>query len=134
MELIRTADDLRRYFTAFYEPHDLTPQQYNVLRILRGAHPEALATMDIAERMVERTPGITRLLDRLEGKGLILRERPPADRRQVLISISAEGLELLDLLEEPVREATAAVLDGLPADEVEQLVSVLVRIRRGLSA
>lgn len=133
MELIRTADDLRRYFMAFYEPHEITPQQYNVLRILRGAHPEALPTMEIAERMVEKTPGITRLLDRLEDKGLILRERRADDRRRVLISISAEGLGLLDVLEEPVREATTAVLDRLSADEVERLHATLLTIRQHMT-
>lgn len=133
MELIRTADDLRRYFTVLYEPHEITPQQYNVLRILRGTHPEALPTMEIAERMVEKTPGITRLLDRLEDKGLILRERRADDRRRVLISISSEGLGLLDVLEEPVREATTAVLERLSADEVEQLNETLLTIRQHMA-
>ncbi|MBW3555027.1 MAG: MarR family transcriptional regulator [Gemmatimonadetes bacterium] len=129
MELVRTADRVRRYFTALYEPHEITPQQYNVLRILRGAQPGALPTMEIAERMVEQTPGITRLVDRLENKGLVVRERPADDRRRVLISISAAGLELLDLLEDRVHAATVAVLDGLGDEEVECLNSVLLRIR-----
>lgn len=133
MELIRTADELRRYFTALYEPHEITPQQYNVLRILRGAYPKALPTMEIAERMVEKTPGITRLLDRLEDKGLVLRERPADDRRRVLISISSDGLGLLDRLEEPVHTGTTAVLQTLARDEVEQLSSLLVRIRTYLN-
>lgn len=129
MELIRTADELRRYFTDFYEPHDITPQQYNVLRILRGVHPESLPTMEIAEKMVEKTPGITRLLDRLEEKGLIARERPAEDRRRVLISISSEGIALLSVLEDPVRKATKAVLQGLSGEEVEQLYSMLRHVR-----
>lgn len=133
MQLLRTADELRRYFTAFYEPHEITPQQYNVLRILRGAHPEALPTMEIAERMVEQTPGITRLVDRLEDKGLVLRERPADDRRRVLISISAAGLRLLGLLDEPVRQATAAVLDGVVDEELEQLKAILTTIRHQVS-
>lgn len=132
MDLIRTADDLRRYFAALYEPHGLASQQYNVLRILRGARPEALPTMEIAERMVEKTPGITRLIDRLEAKGLVLRDRPAGDRRRILISITDEGLALLDGLEDPVREATAAVLEPLDPGEVDQLKSLLARIRGAL--
>lgn len=134
MDLIRTVDDLRRYFTALYEPHGITPQQYNVLRILRGAHPEALPTMEIAQRMVEKTPGITRLLDRLETKGLVQRERPSDDRRRVLISITVAGLELLDRLDVPVREATTAVLAGLTEREVAALRSALQGIRGRLAA
>lgn len=130
MELIRTADELRRYFTEFYEAHEITPQQYNVLRILRGAHPESLPTMEIAERMVEKTPGITRLLDRLEEKGLIARERPAEDRRRVLISISSEGVALLSSLEDPVRKVTRAVLNGLSGEQVEQLYAMLRHVRR----
>lgn len=129
MELIRTADELRRYFTAFYEPHEITPQQYNVLRILRGAHPKSLPTMEIAERMVEKTPGITRLLDRLVEKGLVARERPANDRRRVLISISSDGMALLSSLEEPVQEVTTAVLNGLSGNQVEQLQSILRHVR-----
>lgn len=134
MSLIRTADDLRRYFTVLYAPHDITPQQYNVLRILRGADPTPLPTMEIAERMVEKTPGITRLLDRLERKGLIARERLPEDRRQVLVSITEAGLELVASLDEPVREATSAVLWELGNGEVAALDDTLARIRECIAA
>lgn len=134
MSLIRTAEDLRRYFTALYAPHDITPQQYNVLRILRGADPTPLPTMEIAERMVEKTPGITRLLDRLERKGLIGRERLPEDRRQVLVSITEAGLELVASLDEPVLEATSAVLWELGDGEVSALDDTLARIRECIAA
>lgn len=132
MDLVRTADHLRRYFTALYEPHGVTPQQYNVLRILRGSRSGALPTMEIAERMVEKTPGITRLLDRLEEKGLVERERGSDDRRRVLISITSQGLALLAALDEPVREATTAVLNGLTAEDVRGLQAALHRIRAAL--
>lgn len=133
MELVRAADELRRYFTELYEPYGITPQQYNVLRILRGAHPEALPTMEIADRMMEKTPGITRLLDRLEAKGLVRRERHAEDRRRVLITISAQGTALLERLEEPVREGTIAVLGDVQPGDVAHLHSTLARIRRTLS-
>lgn len=128
MGLIRTADVLRRRFDALFEPCGLTMQQYNVLRILRGAG-EALPTMEIAERMIERTPGITRLVDRLEGKGLVRRTRSQEDRRRVLCSITDEGLELLADLDEPVDAADEEVLSMLTEDEVRELIDMLDRIR-----
>src|SRR5690606_1593325 len=102
--VFRTADAVRRALTQVLEPHGLTMQQYNVLRILRGARPDPLPTMDIAERMMDRTPGITRLLDRLEAKGLVRRERCQDDRRQVLCTITPVGLELLGWLDERSEE------------------------------
>ena len=82
--LMRTADLARRTITGVIEPHGLTPQQFNVLRILRGAGAEGLPTLEVANRMIEQTPGITRLLDGLEAKELIKRQRCPKDRRQHL--------------------------------------------------
>src|SRR6202008_362828 len=88
LSLLRTADQLKRDFACLVEPHGLTLQQFNVLRILRGAGPKGLPPLDIAERMIEQAPGITRLLDRLEKKALVRRERCPEDRRQVLVAIT----------------------------------------------
>ena len=93
--LLRTADVVRRRIARVVEPHGVTLQQYNVLRILAGAGGEGMPTLEIAARMIERAPGITRLLDRLEGKRLIRRERCPSDRRQVLCWIGESGLRLL---------------------------------------
>ena len=79
--LVRTADLVRRVLDAVVEPHGITLQQYNVLRILRGAGAEGLPTLEIGERMIEQAPGVTRLLDRLEAKGLVRRQRcrgPPS--------------------------------------------------------
>lgn len=134
MALLRTADVLRRRFEALFEPHGITSQQYNVLRILRGARPDALPTMEVAERMIERTPGITRLVDRLEEKGLVRRERSEEDRRRVLCSITPEGLELLEGLEEPVDRMDREVVEMLDEEEAEQLVAYLDRIRAGNEA
>ena len=127
--LFRTADMLRRSFARVFEPWDLTSQQYNVLRILRGARPDSLPTMEIAERMMEQTPGITRLLDRLYEKGLVHRERCVEDRRQVLCSITAEGLRLLEALDEPVDRADEAAFAMLTDAEVAQLTRLLDRVR-----
>lgn len=127
--LLRTADQVRTRFEQLFEPHDLTLQQYNVLRILRGSHPEALPTMEIAVRMIECAPGITRLLDRLEAKGLVARRRCPEDRRRVLCSITPKALALLDRLDEAVDRADGEALGGLDESQAKQLVSLLDRVR-----
>ncbi|MBK5296243.1 MAG: MarR family transcriptional regulator [Vicinamibacteria bacterium] len=129
--LVRTADRLRRHFSSFVEPHGITVQQFNVLRILRGAGPEALPTLEIAERMVEQTPGVTRLLDRLEAKQLIARARCPNDRRQVLCRITPVGLALLAGLDEPIRRAHQQALGVLPVAAQRQLIGLLDRVRAG---
>src|SRR3954464_4626707 len=97
--LVRTADLLRRSLGKIVEPHGITLQQYNVLRILRGAGTDGLPTLEIAARMVEHAPGVTRLLDRLQGKAFVRRQRSAAARRQIRCWITPAGLELLDRLE-----------------------------------
>lgn len=129
--LVRTADRLRRHFSSVVEPHGITVQQFNVLRILRGANPEPLPTLEIAERMVEQTPGVTRLLDRLEAKQLIARQRCPNDRRQVLCGITPVGLSLLSELEEPIRRAHQQAFGVLPVAAQRQLIRLLDRVRAG---
>ena len=112
-----------------FEQHDITNQQYNVLRILRGAGPGGLPTLDIAERMIEQTPGITRLLDRLEMKKLVRRERPSDDRRQVLCYINPAGLTLLRELDAPLKEQASLALRALTPPELDGLIRLLARIR-----
>jgi len=131
--LARTADQVGRHFAAVIAPHGITPQQYNVLRILRGAGQAGLPTLEIAERMIESTPGITRLLDRLEAKRLVRRQRCPRDRRQVLCYSRPEGLALLSRLDEPVSAADASALRGLRPERVATFIAILDEIRVGLS-
>src|SRR5512146_1802008 len=126
---MRTADVMHRRFAAVVEPAGVSFQQYNVLRILRGAGKEGLPTLEVASRLVEQTPGITRLLDRLEAKKLIRRERCPTDRRQVLCFITAEGLALLGRLDAPVNAFDARALGMLTAQEQRELVRILDKIR-----
>jgi DNA-binding MarR family transcriptional regulator len=101
--------------------HELTLQQYNVLRILRGAGAAGLPTLEIGARMIERTPGITRLLDRLEAKGLVERERSAADRRQVLCRLAPAGDKLLARLDKPVDRLDDTTTAGLDAGHSEIL-------------
>jgi len=129
LALFRTVDLIRRQVTAVLETADVTHQQYNVLRILRGAGPEGLPTLAIAERMVERTPGITRLIDRLEKKGWVVRERDERDRRRVQCRITPPGLDLLGSLDEPIREVEERCLAMLEEEEKRQLIGWLECIR-----
>ena len=127
--LLRTADLITRSLARTIEPHGITLQQYNVLRILRGAMPEPMATLAIGERMIEQTPGITRLLDRLEAKGLIVRNRCKADRRQVHCHITPSGLALLEALDEPVHVIEEQLMAPLGRADQKALIALLDRIR-----
>jgi DNA-binding MarR family transcriptional regulator len=122
---------MKTYFETIVAPFDITGQQYNVLRILRGAEPEGLPTLTIAERMIERAPGITRMIDRLEAKELVGRENCPNDRRCVYCRITEKGLNLLELLDEPVEEADRAVFRGLDEAEIKQLIALLEKAGKG---
>jgi DNA-binding MarR family transcriptional regulator len=132
--LLRTADVIDRLLATVIEPEGITGQQYNVLRILRGAGEQGLPTLEIAERMIEQTPGITRLIDRLEVKKLVVRERCATDRRQVFCRITAAGLTLLARLDEPVRTMGDQALRQLSKKEVAQLIELLDRTREGIHA
>jgi len=110
---------------------DLTMQQYNVLRILRGAGEVGLPTLEIAERMIERTPGITRLLDRLELKKLIDRQRSVVDRRQVVARITRAGRDLIARLDPPFDALDDTTLADLSQADLKTLVRLLERVHRG---
>ena len=129
--LMRTADLMRRSLSAVVEPLDLSIQQYNVLRILRGAGERGLPTLEIAGRMIEQAPGITRLVDRLEMKQLVVRERCETDRRQVFCRITREGLALLERLATPVEEAEKDALRDLSDPQLTRLLALLDRARVG---
>ncbi len=130
--LLRTTDMASERIANLITPHGITPQQYNVLRILRGAGKEGLHTLTIAERMIERAPGITRLLDRLETKGLVTRNRLSDDRRCVVCRITRDGLDILAQLDDPVNQAEVELLGMLSAKDQKELIRLLDRIRDGL--
>jgi len=127
--LLSAADRVRTSFETVCASFDITAQQYNVLRILRGAEPEGLPTLTIAERMIERTPGITRMIDRLEAKGLVAREVRPHDRRFVHCRVTKKGLSLLERLDEPVEEFNRSAFRALSHAELKKLVALLERTR-----
>lgn len=115
---------------ALFDRYDLTPQQYNALRLLRGEQGKKLATLALAARLVSRAPDITRLLDKLEERGLILRERPPDNRRMVLIGLTPVGERLLADLDEQVRACHVRQLGHLSEEQLRQLVDLLQAARR----
>jgi DNA-binding MarR family transcriptional regulator len=130
LNLWRTYDRLRASEDELFARHDLTPQQYNALRLLRGQHPATLATLELAARLVSRAPDITRMLDKLEQRGLIARDRPSDNRRTVRIGLTAAGLELLRQLDEPVRACHSGQLGHLGRQQLRQLVELLQAARR----
>ncbi len=126
--LLITADVLRRKLSALVEQGGVTFQQFNVLRILRGAGTEGLPTREIAARLLEKSPGITRFIDQLETRGLVKRRRSTSDRRQVFCMITESGLELLSKLDQPVDEWDEQRLSVLNERELKQLIGFLERI------
>jgi DNA-binding MarR family transcriptional regulator len=129
LNLWRAYDRLRALEDALFDAHDLTPQQYNALRLLRGAHPQKIATLDLASRLVSRAPDITRLLDKLQERGWIQRDRPADNRRMVRVGITAAGLTLLDELQEPLTECHRRQLGHLSRRKMKVLIGLLREVR-----
>ena len=125
LAILRAAGLLRRALSARFESDGLTMAQYNVLRILRGA-PEGLPTLQIRRRMLEESAGITRLVDKLAAGGLIERDRPGADRRQVLCRITQKGLDQLEQSDASLADAHSELLNRLSAGQASDLVGQLL--------
>ncbi|HEX9886829.1 MAG TPA: MarR family transcriptional regulator [Longimicrobiales bacterium] len=132
--LLRTANEARRHLNAAVAPEGITLQQYNVLRILRGAGPGGLPTLDVSNRMLEREPGVTRIIDRLAGKDLVERERCRNDRRRVWCRITDEGRAVLDRLERAVDRADRDVSADLTPTQLEQVITLLDLMRGRLKS
>jgi DNA-binding MarR family transcriptional regulator len=130
LEVLRTGNALIQDLVDLLRPYRLTQPQYNVLRILRGAGPAGLPTGEVGERMVvSREPDVTRLLIRMEGHGLVQRERRSDNRRFVTARITREGLRLLKALDEPVRQMHARQLRHMTRRELDLLAGLLERAR-----
>jgi MarR family transcriptional regulator, organic hydroperoxide resistance regulator len=129
--ILRTAALLERHYNQIVTTRGITIQQYNVLRILRGAGAKGMPTLVIRDRMIHEAPGITRLIDRLEESGLVKRERQEADRRQVLCHITKKGDELLSGLDAAVAAADDAAVSMLSPEERNDLTRLLDAVRKG---
>jgi DNA-binding MarR family transcriptional regulator len=125
LSLWRAYDRLKALEDELFSQYDLTAQQYNTLRLLRSAHPQKLPTLVLAGQLVSRAPDITRLLDRLDERGLVLRERGAEDRRTVCVGITDAGIRLLNELSAEVRACHARQLGHLTPDELRQLTDLL---------
>ena len=129
VSILRTAALIERHFAQVVARTGLTIQQYNVLRILRGAGREGLPTLVIRDRMIHAAPGITRLLDKLEKAGVSRRELTSSDRRQVFCYITDKGLAILEELEEEMRAADEAAVGDISEAEQKQLLRLLEIVR-----
>jgi DNA-binding MarR family transcriptional regulator len=128
LDLLRTADMLTRGAIGVLKAEDLSQTQYNVLRILRGS-PQGLPCGEISRRMITRDPDVTRLLDRMEKRGLISRARESRDRRMVLARITPKGLKLVDHLDEPVQKIHRKLLGHLGKERLRALGELLTAAR-----
>jgi DNA-binding MarR family transcriptional regulator len=129
LSLWRTYDRLRLLEDALFGRHDLTAQQYNALRLLRAARPDRIPTLTLAARLVSRAPDVTRLLDKLDDRGLVDRERLADNRRVVQVGITPAGIALLDELADEVRACHDRQLGHLTATELRTLTGLLAKVR-----
>jgi DNA-binding MarR family transcriptional regulator len=129
LSIERTAAVLMHRFAESLKVHDITPTQYNVLRILRGAGDQGLCRNEIRDRLVAQVPDVTRLLDRLEQAGLVARERDTADRRLVTTRITRAGLKLLKRLDDPVTRSHQRELGHMKRADLRALIDLLAEAR-----
>lgn len=125
LALWRTYDRLRAFEDELFAGFDLTAQQYNLLRLLRAGHPKAVPTLALAERLVSRAPDVTRMIDKLEARGLLTRTRSTKDRREVLVAITGKGLDLLDRIADPLRGCHERQLGHMSDDDLRKLIALL---------
>ena len=131
LSLLRTADALQSSVEAKLNEFGLTGTQYNALRIMRGAGPEGLPCSEIGERMITRDPDITRLLNRLQKRGLVTRTRGKADRRVIHGKITSTGLKLLREMDEPIDQHGREMLKHVGQQRLQQLIDLLELVRGG---
>ncbi|MDB4951059.1 MAG: transcriptional regulator, MarR family [Gemmatimonadetes bacterium] len=132
LNLLRTSNALMAGLSELLKAHDLTQTQYNVLRILRGAGEPGLTAGEVGDRMITRDPDVTRLLDRLEKRGLVERWRCGQDRRVVRTRITAAGLAVVDPLDAPVLDLHARQLHHLGPERLDALIGLLEAAREGM--
>ena len=132
LNVVRTADVLMLAVGEALKPHLLSATQYNVLRILRGAGNGGASCKDIGGRLVARDPDITRLMDRLEQRGLVSRDRAKEDRRVVTHRLTRAGLELVNELDRPIEVLHRKIMGHMKAAQLRELVGLLEEVRAGI--
>lgn len=133
LNIRRTSDRLQYHSQQLFKPHGITPTQYNVLRILRGAGDGGLRCSAIGERLVSSDPDITRLLGRLQKQKLIKRKRDPKDRRVIYATITPDGLRLLKETDPLVLDSIKQLLKHMNKEKLTALVSLLEEVRQTLA-
>lgn len=131
LNLARTYEKLQETVTELLKQYQLTGTQYNMLRILRGAGPDGLTCSQATERMLTADPDVTRLLDRMETRRLIARERSQQDRRVVITRISAEGLALAAEIDRPLADLLRTLMGRVSKDRLKELIDILETLREG---
>jgi DNA-binding MarR family transcriptional regulator len=132
LSLLRTSDQLQIRFARLLRDHDLTPSQYNVLRILRG-EGKPLPILEIASRTITVVPGITGLIDRLERAGFVNRLRCEKDRRIIYVALTDQAMEVLAYLDEPIRALERKLLGPLSGGELKELIRLMDKVRAPLA-
>ena len=131
--IVKAADALVQQADQLLKNSGLTGAQYNVLRILRGAEPRGLPCRGISDRMISRDPDITRLLDRMEKRGLITRQRQTDDRRVIITHVTSQGLEILKTLDHPVHELHKRQFRHISAARLKILAALLEDVHKAAS-
>ena len=129
LNIVRTANVLSDAFEQMLKPHGITGTQYNVLRILRGAEPDGLCRNEVSQRLLNRMPDATRLLDRMEEAGLVTRERSASDRRLVTTRITRKGRQIVDDLDNAADEQHEQALGHLSEQQLKTLIKLLTLVR-----
>src|SRR5262245_38132147 len=131
LNILRTADQLQIRFARLFRKFGLTPQQYNILRILRG-EGRPLPILEIASRMITVVPGITGLIDRLEAASLVMRKRCDNDRRVIYVAIAPRAVQMLAEIDPPLTQMHKQLLGHMPAAELTALINLLEKARQPL--
>jgi DNA-binding MarR family transcriptional regulator len=134
VSLLKATDALSQQAEQLLKAAGLTSAQYNVLRILRGAEPDGLLCRGIAERMISHDPDMTRMLDRMEKRGWITRQRQKDDRRVIKTRITPDGLKLLKKLDQPVHDLHKSQFGHMAANRLKQLAELLDELQSRESA
>ena len=132
LNVLRTSGVMTQLLTDLLKPSGLSPTQYNVLRILRGALGKGVCCREIGERLITRDPDVTRLIDRLEKRNLLLRTRDKEDRRFVTIQLTPGGLELVNQLDEPIEKWNRKLMRNISRGDTKVLIELLEQLREGL--
>lgn len=129
LNLFRTARSLEDGLAVLLKQRTISMSQYNVLRILVGSHPEGMMCSEIANRMINRDPDMTRLLDRMEKQGWITRTRDTVDRRSVLVNVTNEGIELTKEMKKPIQDYVDQQFPGISQKDLKLLIDILEKSR-----